>query len=124
MLPVTGETLEQRNACPIRNVLANLNGKWQPLILLALEDGPLRFNQMRRIIGDVTQRVLTENLRTLERDGYVTRTVQATSPIRVDYALTDLGQSLLGVLKPTVFWAADAYPTVKTARAAYDAARE
>ena len=123
MLPISGATTEQIHNCPIRNVLANLNGKWQPLILLALEDGPLRFNQMKRTIGDVTQRVLTENLRTLERDGYVTRTVQTTSPIRVDYALTELGQSLLGVLKPTVFWAADAYPAVKASRAAYDAAQ-
>lgn len=121
MLPISGATLEERHACPIRNVLSNLNGKWQPLILLALEDGPQRFNQLKRLIGDVTQRVLTENLRTLERDGYISRTVRATSPVRVDYELTDFGTSFLDVLKPTVFWAAEAYPEVRAARAAYDA---
>lgn len=121
MLPITGDTAEARHKCPIRNVLANLNGKWQPLVLLALEDGPQRFNQLKRLVGDITQRVLTETLRTLERDGYVTRTVQATSPVRVDYALTDLGEDLLKVMKPMVFWAADAYPNVRAARQAYDA---
>lgn len=124
MLPVTGETPEERHNCPIRNVLVNLNGKWQPLILLSLEDGPQRFNAIKRLIADISQRVLTENLRTLERDGYLLRTVHPTSPVRVDYALTELGQSLLGVLKPTVFWAADAYPKVQAAREAYDTARD
>ncbi|MEM7058624.1 MAG: helix-turn-helix domain-containing protein [Pseudomonadota bacterium] len=123
MLPINADTNEKRDSCPIRNVLANLNGKWQPLILLALEDGPQRFNQLKRLIGDITQRVLTETLRTLERDGYITRTVQPTSPVRVDYELTDLGQALLSVMKPMVFWANDAYPAVRTARATYDAAR-
>lgn len=120
MLPVTGDTPEQRHNCPIRNVLANLNGKWQPLILLALEDGPQRFNQIKRLIGDITQRVLTENLRTLERDGYLTRTVAPTSPVRVDYELTALGIDLLGVLKPMVFWAAEAHASVARARETYD----
>ena len=120
MLPITGETPEQRQDCPIRNVLANLNGKWQPLILLSLEDGPQRFNAIKRLIGDISQRVLTENLRTLERDGYLSRTVQPTSPVRVDYELTSMGRSLLGVLRPMVLWAAEAHPKVRAARDAYD----
>ncbi len=122
MVPVTGATHEERLNCPIRNVLANLSGRWQTLILLSLEDGPQRFNAIKRLIGEISQRVLTENLRTLERDGYLTRTVTTTSPIRVDYELTGMGVSLLTVLKPMVFWAADAYPAVLDARAAYDAA--
>lgn len=124
MLPVTAETVEQRHKCPIRNVLANLNGKWQPLVVLSLEDGPMRFNELKRTIGDISQRVLTENLRNLERDGYLLRTVRATSPVRVDYELTELGRSLLEVLKPTVFWAAEAYPKVREARDAYDRAQD
>ena len=120
MLPITGDTPEQRHDCPIRNVLANLNGKWQPLILLSLEGGPQRFNAIKRLIGDISQRVLTENLRTLERDGYLSRTVQPTSPVRVDYELTAMGQSLLGVLRPMFLWAAEVHPMVRAARDAYD----
>lgn len=121
MLALNASTSEDINNCPIRNVLANLNGKWQPLILLSLEDGPLRFNQMKRTIGDITQRVLTENLRTLERDGYLTRTVTSSSPVRVEYELTAMGSGLLDVLKPMVFWAANVYPKVRDSRAVYDA---
>jgi DNA-binding HxlR family transcriptional regulator len=120
MLQITAMTKEEQALCPIRNVLANVSGKWQPLIVFSLEDGPLRFSAMKRPIGDITQRVLTENLRSLERDGYVTRTVNSGPPVEVSYALTPLGTTLLEVLKPLVEWAERSYPAVKRARAEYD----
>ena len=122
MLQITAMTKEQIAACPIRNVLANVNGKWQPLILLALEDGPLRFAAVKRAIGDITQRVQTQNLRALERDGYLTRTVDPGPPVAVTYALTPLGQSLIGVVKPMVEWAALHKDEIRQARARYDTA--
>jgi DNA-binding HxlR family transcriptional regulator len=120
MLRITATTEEDQALCPIRNVLANVNGKWQPLIVFSLEDGPLRFSAIKRTVGDITQRVLTENLRSLERDGYVIRTVNPGPPVEVSYALTQLGTTLLEVLKPLVAWAARSYPAVKRARAEYD----
>lgn len=120
MLNVTAMTKQEIEACPIRNVLANINGKWQPLILLSLEDGPLRFSAVKRAIGDITQRVQTQNLRSMERDGYLTRTVDAGPPVAVTYELTPLGESLISVLKPMVSWAAQNYAPIKIARAAFD----
>lgn len=108
--------------CPIRNVIAKVTGKWQILILLSLEDEPLRFNQIKRCIGDITQRILTENLRKLERDGYLERTVIDGPPLAVEYALTDLGASLLEILIPLLDWSCDALPLVEASRAQADAA--
>ena len=120
MLQVTATTVEEQALCPIRNVLANVNGKWQPLIVFALEDGPLRFSALKRTVGDITQRVLTENLRSLERDGYLTRSVNPGPPVEVSYQLSELGKTLVDALKPLAAWAARSYPEVKAARAAYD----
>lgn len=91
MLQVTAHTKEQAEHCPIRQVLSKVTGKWQILIVLALEDGALRFGELKRAIGDITQRVLTENLRSLERDGYLTRTVDSGPPVAVHYELTTRG---------------------------------
>ena len=102
--------------CPIRQVLGKVTGKGQVLILLAFEDEALRFGQVKRAIGDVTQRVLTENLRRLERDGYLTRTVDGSPPVAVSYALTSMGHSFIETLKPLVFWARDNFPNVKDSR--------
>ncbi len=120
MLPITCTTAADAQLCPIRQVFAKVTGKWQVLILLSLEDGALRFNEIRRAVGDVTQRVLTENLRSLERDGYLSRTVKAGPPVAVSYELTSLGLSLVQVLKGVVAWANDSFPQVTAARAAYD----
>lgn len=118
MLQITVTSEDESGLCPIRNVLAPVMGKWSSLILLALEDGPLRFSAVKRTIGDITQRVLTENLRTLERDTYVTRTVIPGPPVEVHYELTEMGVSLVERLKPLVAWAADHYDTVIAARRA------
>ena len=117
-LGVTNKT-EAENCC-IRAILSNVTGKWRMLLLLALESGPMRFGAIKRCLGDITQRVLTENLRSLERDGYVSRHVETGPPIAVYYELTPLGTELLGVLKPLVFWSHNQMNTVKSARIHYD----
>jgi DNA-binding HxlR family transcriptional regulator len=82
-------------ACPSRLVVERLGDKWTLLVLMALRPGVLRFGELRDKIGAVTPKVLTQTLRSLERDGIVTRAVYAEVPPRVEYSLTDLGRSLL-----------------------------
>ena len=124
MLPVTVTNAEEAKLCPVRNVLVKVSGKWPCLIILTLEDGAMRFGALKRTIGDITQRVLTENLRSLERDGYLTRTVHSGSPVAVSYELTRLGEDLLTVMKYLVAFASESYPAVTEARKAYDLSRE
>ncbi|WP_243403745.1 winged helix-turn-helix transcriptional regulator [Shimia abyssi] len=90
------------------------------IIILALEDEPKRFGDLKRCIGDVTQSVLTENLRGLQRDGYLTRTVSPGPPVAVSYELTPLGRSLLEMLKPLVFWSHEQMDNVRIKRMEYD----
>ena len=90
------------------------------IIILALEDEPKRFGDLKRCIGDVTQSVLTENLRALQRDGYLTRTVNPGPPVAVSYALTPLGQNLLAMLKPLVFWSHENKDQVRQFRMEFD----
>jgi DNA-binding HxlR family transcriptional regulator len=120
MLRVTAESFEDAKDCPLRNVLDQLGDKWSFLVFAVLEDGPKRFNEIRRLIGDISQRVLTRKLRELERDGYVSRTVHTTSPPRVVYALTPLGCSVLGPIREFLDWTLKAYPEIQKARAAFD----
>lgn len=120
MLQVTALSKEDAELCPVRQVLSKVTGKWQVLLVLALEDGALRFGALKRTVGDITQRVLTENLRSLERDGYLTRTVAEGPPVAVSYALTPLGVQLLALLKPLVIWAAENHSDVANSRKAFD----
>lgn len=120
MLPIGVESKAEASNCSIRSVLANVTGKWRMIILLALEDGPQRFGQLKRCIGDVTQRVLTENLRGLQRDGYLTRTVDPGPPVAVSYELTPLGHSLLERLKPLVYWSYEEMDRVRANREDFD----
>ena len=120
MLPIGVHTEAEALLCPIRTVLSKVTGKWQIIIVLALEDGALRFGELKRTIGDVTQRVLTENLRSLQRDGYLTRTVEPGPPVAVFYELTDRGRELVGLLTPLVLWANQRMPDVKDSRDAYE----
>ena len=120
MLPIGVHTEAEALLCPIRTVLSKVTGKWQIIIVLALEDGPLRFGALKRTIGDVTQRVLTENLRSLQRDGYLTRTVYSGPPVAVSYELTELGQELADLLTPLVLWADQSMSGVKAARDRYE----
>lgn len=120
MLPITVTTEEESARCLIRSVLVKFTGKWQILILLALDDEPLRFGQLRREIGDITQRVLTDNLRNLERDGFLSRTVDGGPPVSVSYALTPMGKSLVDTLIPLIDWTRNRFQEVQNARTAYD----
>ncbi len=121
MVNVTALTKEEAENCPVRQVLSQVLGKWQMLILFALDDGELRFGALKRTVGDITQRVLTENLRKMERDGYLTRSVDAGPPVSVTYTLTEMGEELCGHLKPLLYWAAKRHGDVVAARAAYQA---
>lgn len=106
--------------CPVRDVLDHIGGKWNSLMVLALADGPMRFSQLRRFIPDISQRMLTQTLRDLQRDGYLIRTVYPTQPPSVEYALTELGQSLLVPLRALVQWSQDNHPAIRRARSAFD----
>ncbi|MTI16190.1 transcriptional regulator [Rhodobacteraceae bacterium RKSG542] len=120
MLPIGVASKAEASNCCIRSVLSNVTGKWRMIIILALEDEPKRFGDIKRCIGDVTQSVLTENLRGLQRDGYLTRTVDPGPPIAVSYGLTPLGQELLEMLKPLVYWSHEQMDQVKAARLSYE----
>jgi DNA-binding HxlR family transcriptional regulator len=108
-------------ACPSRQALDRIGDRWTILVVLALADGPKRFTELARQIEGVSQKMLTQTLRGLERDGLVTRTVHATVPPRVDYELTALGRTLNGPITAVQQWALDHIPDVLAAREAYDA---
>jgi len=105
--------------CPIRDVLDRLGDRWTVLVLKELEDGTLRFGEIRRRIEDISQRMLSQTLRRLEQDGLVARAVHPTIPPRVDYTLTPLGHSLLEPIHQMVRWAVDNHAAIRAARAAY-----
>ncbi|MBB5121829.1 HxlR family transcriptional regulator [Streptomyces eurocidicus] len=106
--------------CPARQLLDRISDKWVSLVLNALADGPLRYRDLNRIIAGVSQKMLTQTLRTLERDGLLTRTVTPSVPVRVDYRLTPLGHSLLPVMASIKAWAECHIEEVQTARMDYD----
>ena len=107
--------------CPVRDVIDNIGGKWNTLMILALADGPMRFSALRRLIPDISQRMLTQTLRDLQRDGYIGREVFPTQPPSVEYRLTDLGHSLLTPVRALVQWSQNNHATIRQARSAYDA---
>jgi DNA-binding HxlR family transcriptional regulator len=109
------------DACrDVAQVLARIGDKWSIMIIRRLEAGPMRFNELHRILDGVTHRVLTATLRGLERDGVVHRTVTPTVPPRVDYALTDLGREALGPINGLARWALDRREMISAARREYD----
>lgn len=108
--------------CPARQVLDRVSDKWVTLLLNALADGPRRYAELGRIVAGVSQKMLTQTLRILERDGLVTRTITVSVPVRVDYALTDLGTSLLPVTRALKAWAQEHIAEIDAARASYDLA--
>lgn len=104
----------------VSEVLARVGDKWTVLVVSTLGDGPKRFNELRRALGSISQRMLTLTLRGLERDGLVSRTVFPTIPPRVDYELTALGRSLLEPVLELGLWARQNRPAIQQARARYD----
>ncbi|HET7576680.1 MAG TPA: helix-turn-helix domain-containing protein [Sphingomicrobium sp.] len=108
----------------ISTLLSRIGDKWTVLVVQTLGNGPKRFNELRREIPSVSQRMLTLTLRNLERDGLVSRTVTPTIPPRVDYELTELGQSLQKPICGLATWALDNVETIHAARARFDAAQD
>lgn len=109
--------------CPIRDVIQVINGKWSSLLVMALAEKPYRFGELRRLVPDISQRMLTQTLYDLQRDGYVHREVFATKPPSVEYSLTDLGRSMFGPLQLLIQWAEFNHAAVRKARAAFDVAQ-
>ena len=105
----------------VSSVLARVGDKWSVLIVNLLGDGPKRFNEIKRMVGGISQRMLTLTLRGLERDGLVTRTVFPTVPPRVDYQLTELGRSLWAPVEALGAWAQQNQDEIAAARQAFDA---
>lgn len=106
--------------CPGHELLATLSDKWVTLVLSALADNPQRYSDLSRTIAGASQKMLTQTLRKLERDGLVTRTVTPSVPVRVDYGLTALGESLLPIQRAIKDWAETHIEQVHAARARYD----
>jgi DNA-binding HxlR family transcriptional regulator len=107
-------------ACPSRQVLDRISDKWVTLALVALAGGALRYSDLCRAIAGVSQKMLTQTLRTLERDGLVVRTMTPAVPVRVSYALTPLGESLMPTLQAIKTWAETHIGEIHASRAAYD----
>lgn len=106
--------------CPIRNVVAQIGDKWSMLILFALVDGADRFNSIKKRVVGISQRMLTQTLRDLEREGYVSRTVYPEVPVKVEYELTEMGRALVKPLYQLVSWADNNHDAIKQARQRYD----
>lgn len=106
--------------CPTRLLLDRIADKWTVLLLTTLAAEPMRFNALKRRIEGVSQKMLSQTLRQIERDGLVTRTVEARVPVSVTYAITPLGLTLFQALQPMIDWAETRMPEVGLSQAAYD----
>ncbi len=114
----TGEAM-----CPYRLVLEHVTSRWGVLVLIHLLDRPHRFSELRRAIGRVSEKMLTQTLQTLERDGLVHRDAKPVIPPRVDYSLTGLGREAAEQVRALAEWTQDRMAAVQQARERYDAAR-
>lgn len=108
------------NCMAVHEVLSQIGDKWTVLVVRALNDGPRRFSELKRDVEGISQRMLTLTLKTLERDGFVTRTVYPTIPPRVDYELTTLGHSLSEPLGVIAQWAITNRQRIVDARVSFD----
>ena len=106
--------------CPTRQVLNRIADKWTVLVVILLQSETKRFSQLQREIGGISQKMLTQTLRGLERDGLVTRTVYATVPPKVEYALTPLGHTLKDLLYAVKTWSETNMKEIQTAQKSYD----
>ncbi|MBR0974239.1 MULTISPECIES: winged helix-turn-helix transcriptional regulator [Bradyrhizobium] len=104
----------------VASVLSRVGDKWSVFVIMMLGDGPKRFNELKRMINGISQRMLTLTLRGLERDGLVTRTIFPTIPPRVDYELTDLGRGLSRPVEALGKWAMEHLAQIEAARAQFD----
>lgn len=119
------DAIEAVGACAaVTDMLSRVGDKWSMQVVMKFGEEPRRFNQLRRDVDGISQRMLTRTLRALERDGLVSRTVTPTVPPRVDYALTELGRSLWGPVAGLSCWVLDNRIAIESARAEYDARDE
>ncbi|AZS84874.1 winged helix-turn-helix transcriptional regulator [Streptomyces griseoviridis] len=107
--------------CPSRGTLEHITGRWGALVLGALSEGSLRFNELRRRVAGVSEKMLSQTLHALERDGLVLREAQTTNPPRVDYELTPLGREVAGRLLGLIHFLEGSMDDVLAARRRYDA---
>ncbi|MFC5851273.1 winged helix-turn-helix transcriptional regulator [Streptomyces chlorus] len=122
--PVPGPLLSEQEAmCPHRLVLEHVTSRWGVLVLIRLQERPHRFSELRRAIGRVSEKMLTQTLQTLERDGLVHRDAKPVIPPRVDYSLTDLGREAAEQVCALALWTERRMDGVLAARQAYDEAR-
>ncbi|MET3807376.1 DNA-binding HxlR family transcriptional regulator [Nakamurella sp. UYEF19] len=110
------------SSCPSRNLLDRISDKWVSLVLVALGESDRRYSELARQLAGVSQKMLTQTLRTLERDGLISRVMTLSVPVRVDYSLTPLGVSLLPILAAVKDWAEEHMDQVIAARDDYDTA--
>jgi DNA-binding HxlR family transcriptional regulator len=108
------------DACPVRDVIDHLGDKWSTLLITVLASGPQRFNAIKRAVPDISQRMLTQTLRDLQRDGLITRQVFPTQPPSVEYRLSEMGTGFLEPLSVLVAWAEANHLAIRQARADYD----
>jgi DNA-binding HxlR family transcriptional regulator len=106
--------------CPTRRLLDRIADKWTVLLLTTLNAGPMRFNALKRRVEGVSQKMLSQTLRQMERDGLITRTVEASVPVSVTYAVTPLGSRLVAALQPMIDWAETEMRVVAAAQTAFD----
>ena len=106
--------------CPTRKILDFIGDKWATLIILLLENGPKRYSELERSIEGISHKMLSQTLRDLERDGLITRTVYPQVPLRVEYELTPLGQTLIQPIAAIVQWSYDHVEEVNVAQALYN----
>ncbi|WP_269219400.1 winged helix-turn-helix transcriptional regulator [Brevundimonas vesicularis] len=106
--------------CPTRQLLDRIADKWSTLILIVLGEGPIRFNALKQRVDGVSQKMLSQTLKSLERDGLVSRSVVATVPVSVTYAVTPLGRTLMAAMQSMIDWAETRMPEVAAAQTAYD----
>ena len=106
--------------CPVRRVLDQISDKWSTLLILTLSESPHRFGALRRALPDISQRMLTQTLRDLQRDGMVSRHVHPTVPPSVEYRLTPLGQSFLTPLEGLIHWAEAHFGAIEKARESFE----
>lgn len=124
-MQVTSDRKHVSSDCQAVNaVLSRVGEKWSVLIIMKLKDGPLRFNELKRVVGGISQRMLTLTLRGLERDGLVTRSVYPTVPPRVEYELTPLGQSLSEPVAALGSWALEHRSEIEAAKRRFDVRTE
>jgi DNA-binding HxlR family transcriptional regulator len=116
----TAPLAEATNCRAVSEVLNRVGDKWSVLVIVALREQPHRFSELKRKVGGISQQMLTTTLKTLERDGLLTRTVVATTPPQVSYALTALGQSLSDTLRLLAEWSVDNLATIHESRRQYD----